>query len=166
MLIRRDTPADTEAIGRLITEAFATARRSSGHEAAIVAALRASDALTLSLVAEDQGKIIGYVAFSPIVVDDAMVSWFGLGPVSVLPPRQRQGIGVALIERGLSNLRDASAKGCVVLGDPNYYGKFGFRNDPGLRYGETGIHFQRLVFVDPVPKGEVRYHIAFDVGRV
>lgn len=133
-LVRAERPGDSNAIHDVIEAAFAGATHASGTEAAIVAALRAAGVLSLSLVAEEKGKIVGHVAFSPVAVEDGAVGWFGLGPVAVRPDRQRRGIGDALIAEGLGRLKAAEAAGCVVLGDPAYYGRFGFSHDPTLSY--------------------------------
>lgn len=167
MPIRLEQPGDADAIRALTTEAFATAPHSSGTEAAIVDGLRAAGALTLSLVAveddEKSGKILGHVAFSPVTIDGAERGWFGLGPVSVKPGRQRGGIGSGLIREGLRRLREMGAAGCVLLGDPGYYGRFGFANDPALVLkGVPPEYFMRLGFGAEQPAGTVRYHAAFD----
>jgi putative acetyltransferase len=136
---------------------------SSQTEKAIVDALRSAGALTLSLIAIEDGKIIGHVAFSPVTINSKTNGWYGLGPVSVWPNQQGRGIGQALIREGLNNLRDMNAQGCVVLGDPGYYSRFGFVSDPGLRYGDVPPeYFQRLGFTEIVPKGEVVFHPGFD----
>jgi putative acetyltransferase len=136
---------------------------SSQTEKAIVDALRSAGALTLSLIAIEDGKIIGHVAFSPVTINGKTNGWYGLGPVSVWPNQQGRGIGQALIREGLNNLRDMNAQGCVVLGDPGYYSRFGFVSDPGLRYGDVPPeYFQRLGFTEIVPKGEVVFHPGFD----
>lgn len=166
MPIRPEQPGDTHAIRALTTAAFATAPHSSGTEAAIVDGLRAVGALTLSLVAVagDAGPtaILGHVAFSPVTIDGADCGWFGLGPVSVRPDRQRGGIGSGLIREGLRRLRAMGAGGCVVLGDPAYYGRFGFAADPALVLeGVPPEYFMRLGFGAEAPAGAVRYHAAF-----
>jgi putative acetyltransferase len=110
----------------------------AGTEPFIVLALRRAGALTISLVAELDSRVVGHVAFSPVAISDgAGVSppgWFGLGPVSVLPELQGRGIGTALIEEGLRRLRTLGAAGCLLEGDPAYYGRFGFRHHAGLMY--------------------------------
>jgi len=91
--------------------------------------------------------------------------WFGLGPLSVRPDRQRKGIGKALVETGLKRLRATDAAVCVVLGDPVYYARFGFVSDPALRYGDVPPeYFQRIVFSGAPPSGGMMYHSAFDAG--
>ncbi|WP_374442753.1 GNAT family N-acetyltransferase [Stella sp.] len=161
--IRLERPGDAPAIAAVVRTAFAGARHRSGTEAAIVAALRAAGALTLSLVASEDGDLVGHVAFSPVTVDGRAVGWFGLGPVAVRPDRQGGGIGQALIREGLDRLRRLGAAGCVVLGAPGFYARFGFVTDAGLRYGGAPPeYFQRLAFTGgPPPAGEVAYHPGF-----
>ena len=156
------TPAHDAAIDALITTAFATAPHSDGNEAAIVTALRAAGALTLSLVACDAGDIIGQVAISPVTIDGQHRAWFGLGPVSVLPERQAEGIGDRLVRDALDRLIAMGAAGCVLLGDPGYYRRFGFAADPDLYLADVPpAYFQRLSWSNPGAKGEVRFHPAF-----
>ncbi|MFD1110765.1 GNAT family N-acetyltransferase [Pseudoroseomonas ludipueritiae] len=162
MLIRPEDAADAQSIRSLVTAAFRDAPHSSGTEADIVDALRAGSALTLSLVAITGGVVVGYVAFSPVMVAGQMPGWFGLGPVAVERSQRRQGIGRLLIEDGLSRLRAQGAGGCVVLGDPAYYGRFGFEPDPALTLaGVPAEYFQRLRLQEEQPAGEVLYHPAF-----
>jgi putative acetyltransferase len=162
MIIRPEHPAGISAIRSLVTAAFRDAPYSGGNEADIVDALRVGSVLTVSLVAEDEGKIVGHVAYSPVVVNSQEVSWFGLGPVAVLAKKRRCGIGAALIETGLKRLRELGARGCVVLGDPQYYRRFGFESDPGLRFANMpSEYFQRLVINGEAPQGVVNYHPAF-----
>ncbi len=164
IVIRDELPGDADVIRSLTTQAFRDAPHSSGTEAAIVDALRTARCLTVSLVAKTQNDgVIGHVAFSPITIDGVAAHWYGLGPVSVRPDRQKQGIGAALIEAGLERLRDLRADGCVVLGDPNYYERFGFMSDPVFAYADIPAeYFQRLVFHGPAPAGLVAYHAAFE----
>lgn len=160
--IRLERPGDEAEIAEVTATAFAKAQHSSGTEAAIVSGLRAAGALSLSLVAVESGGVIGHVAFSPIEIAEAMGAWYGLGPVSVLPLRQRRGIGGALIEEGLARLRASGAAGVVVLGDPAFYHRFGFASDGGLRFGDVPpAQLQWLAFKAATPRGEVRYHPAF-----
>ncbi len=163
--IRAEAPGDAGEIGALTRAAFADAPHSSGTEAAIVDALRAAGALTVSLVALEAGAIVGHAAFSPVKIDAAPGRWFGLGPVSVRPDRQGQGLGRALVAEGLHRLRALGADGCVVLGEPGYYCRFGFVSDPELRYGAVPAgYFQRIVFRGSPPTGEVAYHSGFGAG--
>ena len=165
MRIRRERAGDATAI-RLLTEAaFRDAPHSDQTESRIVDALRSSNALALSLVASQHGEILGHAAFSPIRINGASGDWYGLGPVSVRPDRQRKGMGRSLVQDGLQQLRSMNAAGCVVLGDPAYYGRFGFEYDPALFYaGAPAGYFQRVVFRGDAPTGEVTYHPSFDIA--
>ena len=162
--IRDERPGDAEGLDGLIARAFADHPYSDGSETRIVRALRASGALTLSLVAFDTTHIVvGHVAFSPVVLSDGSLGWYGLAPVSVDPPHQRRGIGRALVGEGLARLRALGASGCVVLGDPAYYALFGFSLRPELFYAPgPPDHFQALTFGGPFPRAEVAYHAAFN----
>lgn len=160
--IRREEPHDIAAIRALAAAAFAGVRHSDGSEPRVIDALRAAGELALSLVAEEDGQMVGHVAFSPVAISDGSMNWFGLGPVSVAPRCQRRGIGSALIERGIADLREAGARGVVLLGEPGYYCRFGFEHDPALRFpGPPPRYFQRLVLAGEAPTGIVRYSAAF-----
>lgn len=116
----------------------------------------------MSLVAEKDGEIVGHVAFSPVEIHGQAVNWYGLGPVAVRPDKQRQGIGARLIEAGLYQIKTHGAAGCVVLGDPGYYARFGFKADPALHFPGVPVeYFQRLDFGDDTRQGVVVYHRAF-----
>lgn len=160
--IRPETPADADAISGLIARAFAAEQFTSHTEQFIVRALRDAGALAVSLVAEHERTIVGHVAFSPVTITSGDAHWYGLGPLAVAPAFQKQGIGSALVLAGIGQLRSMSAAGCVVLGDPAYYGRFGFRTTAGLVYpGPPPEYFMALRFAGPVPRGEVAYHAAF-----
>ncbi len=161
LLIRPETPADAAAISALTTQAFAGAEHSDGTEAQIVERLRDSGGLLLSLVAEDDGRIVGHIAFSDVTIGGRALGWVGLGPVSVAPARQAGGIGTTLIHAGLARMK-AGRMGCVVLGEPGYYGRFGFTAMPGMTYpGVPPEYFMALSWAGPAPRGEVTYHAAF-----
>jgi len=162
MIVRPENPLDFVKIRVLVTAAFDGAPHSDGTEVAIVDALREGGALTVSLVAEQDGEIVGHVAFSPVQIDGREVRWYGLGPVAVRPDRQRQGIGVRLIETGIDRIKSLRAAGCVVLGDPGYYSRFGFKADPALSFpGVPPEYFQSLNFGNEALEGVVVYHQAF-----
>lgn len=162
MRIKRESNEDREAVSDLIARAFLNAEHSDGTEASIVDALRAAGALTISLVATEGASIVGHVAFSPVTIDGAHGGWFGLGPVAVHPAWQGRGVGRELIEAGLAKLQDRGALGCVVLGDPAYYARFGFRADPALRLPNVPpMYFQQLTFGGDQPTGTAQYHKAF-----
>jgi putative acetyltransferase len=162
MLIRFETPADADAIHALTYAAFEPMPFSDNTEARIIRDLRAAGDLTISLVAEEGGEIIGHVAFSPVAIDGIHRGWFGLGPISVKPERQRQGIGKALILKGLDLLRERGASGCALIGNPDIYGRVGFESDGNLRYGDLDTRFvQRIVFKGPPPSGMLTFAPAF-----
>lgn len=162
LVIREERPGDADAIHRLTAAAFAGTEHSDGTEAEIVDALREAGALTVSLVADDAGAIVGHVALSPVRIAGEDLGWHGLGPVSVDPARQRQGIGDRLIRDALERIRAAGSNGCVVLGEPAYYERFGFIADRRLTYaGPPPEYFQSLAFTEPMPAGAVAYHPAF-----
>jgi putative acetyltransferase len=165
LIIRDETEADVAAIAALTEAAFASLDISSHTEQFIIAALRAANALTVSLVAETDGLVVGHIAFSPVRIADGTEGWHGLGPVSVLPERQRRRIGAALIREGLARLRASGAKGCCLVGHPEYYPRFGFSNAPGLFHeGVPPEVFFALSFDGNTPQGEVRFHEAFRAG--
>lgn len=163
MRILPETPRDREAIYALTQDAFKDHPHSQHTEGRIIDALREAGALTLSLAAWDGDEMVGHVAFSPVAVSDGSRDWYGLGPLAVRPDRQRRGVGAALLQEGLARLRAQGAAGCVVLGDPDYYGRFGFVATPGLTYpGVPPEYFMALAFTRPA-QGEVAYHAAFYV---
>lgn len=165
MIIRDEKSADIPAIRTLITDAFRDVSHSNQTEAAIVDGLRQGGMLALSLVASDGDVLLGHVAFSPVTIGGQVLDWFGLGPLSVRPDIQGNGIGQALARAGLDRLKKAGAKGCVLLGAPGYYGRFGFAADPQLWLADVPQeYFLVLGFGGPLPAGEVRYHAAFDAG--
>lgn len=165
MMIRDENPRDCEAIKALVAAAFVDHPHSNQGEARLVGALRDAGALTLSLVAEEAGQVVGHIAFSPVSIDGVEPGWYGLGPVAVRRDRQGQGIGRQLIETGLARLAALGAAGCVLVGEPDFYGRFGFRADPRLTYaGVPPEYFMVRALSAPAvtPAGEVKFHPAFD----
>ena len=161
--IRDELPIDVATIDAVTRAAFASAEHSSGTEHAIVRALRDAGRLEVSLVAEADGQVVGHVAASPVTITGGATGWYGLGPVSVAPGHQGRKIGTALVTRALSKLRAAGAAGCVVLGDPAYYARFGFRAEPRLVLpGVPAGYFQAIPFDGECPAGEVAYDAAFE----
>jgi len=162
IVIRCETDADVSAIAEVTAAAFKTLEISNHTEQFIVAALRAAKTLTISLVAEVNYRVIGHIAFSPVAISDGTRNWYGLGPVSVLPEYQRQGIGKALIQEGLSRLKHINAQGCCLVGHPDYYRRFGFKNMPDLVLeGVPQEVFFALYFDGRPPHGTVTFHDGF-----
>ncbi len=125
MLIRTEAPADILTIDRLVKSAFPTEA-----EANLVMKLRENSNLTLSLVAcSDEGEVIGHVMFSPVTLNGEHLNWQGLAPISVKEEFRGQGIAKALVEEAHSTLRDFGYPVVAVLGDPEFYAKFGYQYD-------------------------------------
>jgi putative acetyltransferase len=162
VLIRSETSADVSGIAEVTVAAFKTLAISNHTEQFIIAALRVAKALTVSLVAEVDGRVVGHIAFSPVTISDGSPKWYGLGPVSVLPECQRRGIGSALIQKGISRLKDLGAGGCCLVGHPEYYRRFGFQNIRGLVHeGVPEEVFFALSLDGHIPQGLVEFHVGF-----
>jgi len=161
-LIRDEKGTDYRAITEVTIAAFEKMEISNHTEQFIIEALRSAKALSVSLVAEVGGHIVGHIAFSPVTVSDGTKDWYGLGPVSVHPDFQRKGIGKALVREGLSRLDDLKAKGCCLVGHPQYYRQFGFENVEELIHeGVPPEVFFVLSFDRNIPQGHVVFHEAF-----
>jgi putative acetyltransferase len=162
MIIRNENKSDAEVISKVTIAAFRDHPISNHTEQFIIDALRDANALTISLVAEIDGQIVGHIAFSPVTISNGSMGWYGLGPISVLPEFQRQGIGKSLVSKGLSLLKAMEGKGCVLVGDPKYYERFGFKNLPDLILeGVPQEYFLALPFGASDTHGFVVFHEAF-----
>jgi putative acetyltransferase len=160
IVVRDETHEEARAITGVTVAAFRTLEVSNHTEQFIIEALRAAGAL--SLVAEVSGRVAGHIAFSPVSVSDGSLGWFGLGPVSVFPELQRQGIGNELIREGLERLKALGGKGCCLVGHPDYYRQFGFGNPQWLVIeGVPQEVFFALSFDGSVPQGSVAFHDVF-----
>ncbi len=162
MIIRSEKPSDIRAIEEVTKAAFEDYQFSQQTEHFIIRDLRAAGALSISLVAEVDGRVVGHIAFSPVTISDGTTNWYGLGPVSVLPDFQGRRIGTTLVNNGLDLLNSMDGKGCALVGLPTYYYRFGFKNYPQLIH--EGI--PQEVFVAKslsglVPSGTVEFHEAF-----
>jgi len=163
IIIRNENELDFEAISEVTKEAFQSLAISNHTEQFIINALRKANALTISLVAEMEKKVVGHIAFSPVTISDGNPDWYGLGPISVLPELQKQGIGKSLMREGLSLLRSLGAKGCVLVGDPGYYERFGFKSLPGLLVdGVPPQYVLALPFETSKVHGAVMFHEGFN----
>lgn len=162
LTIRPEAAADIPRIESLTIAAFRDAVTGNHNEQEIIAALRAAGALTRSLVAELDGRIVGHIALSPVTLSDNTPGWYGLGPLAVEPACQGQGIGSALVRAALEELHALDAAGCVLAGEPAFYSRFGFRPDPALHLdGVPAAYFLTLHLTRHHPAGAVSYHPAF-----
>ena len=160
--IRPEVETDHPAIYDLTRRAFAPMRFAAGDEQALISILRDLGALSLSLVAEHQGEVVGHVALSPVTHESGVAGWFGLGPISVEPALQRQGVGGALIAEARRWLSDQAARGCILTGDPNYYPRHGFLPAPEhAPEAEPPEYFMVLSLAGAHPAGRFRFHPAF-----
>lgn len=166
MNIRTETSNDHKAISRIHYAAF------KGHpqhepgaepvEHRIVELLRDSEALSLSLVAELDAKPVGHVAMSEVRLNTEFEGWYLLGPIGVLPEYQHAGVGTALMRETVTRMRGQGAAGIVLVGDPGFYEKFGFKSYEELGYpGVPGANVLALPFGESKPKGSITPHRAF-----
>jgi putative acetyltransferase len=164
--IRSETPEDIAAIHRLNVQAF----DQRPNEARLVDLLRAAGKAVISLVAVSEGEVMGHVLFSPVTLDppNAGFTGVGLGPVAVSPEFQRQGIGSRLIREGLDRCRQMGFEAVVVLGDPRYYSRFGFKRAGSFGLGNdynADEHFMALELKEGALhnlRGVVKYAPEFD----
>lgn len=166
--IREEQPGDRTAIRNLTTLAFG-----GPYEAQIIDALRSACPGLVSLVAVEDGYIVGHILFSPVTVKGTndIISGMGLGPMAVVPEYQRRGIGTNLVRHGIARLREDGCPFVVVLGHPDYYPRFGFV--PASLYGLAsqweGVPDEAfmVIIIDEASMngahGVVRYRDEFDV---
>lgn len=163
-VIRSEAPADAAGIRDVTERAFLGQEHTCGREAEIVDGLRSAGCLAISLVAESDGQVIGHCAVSPVTVGSGEDCWFGIGPVSVDPRFQRRGHGAMLVRGALAKLEEIGARGCVLVGHPEYYVRFGFRADGSATV--AGVP-QEVTFClklrDCRDPGAVIFHAAFCV---
>jgi putative acetyltransferase len=162
--IRAETAADIDAIRAINIAAFTGHPYSRQTEHLIVDTLRDDGALSVSLVAVRDDRPVGHIAFSPAAVGTMKGDWYLAGPVAVLPELQHRGIGSMLVRSGLEELRARRAAGCVLVGDPGFYRRFGFDAHPGLVHPGVPDEFVLgLSFDGESPAGEIRAHRAFEI---
>lgn len=162
LIIRAECAADQAAIADLTEQAFRDHPYSQQTESFIIAALRRAGALSLSLVAEQGGEVVGHLAFSPAGFSGGSEDWYLIGPLSVRPDLQRQGLGSALMRAGMAQLQADGAQGFALVGEPDYYGRFGFVHQAGVSVEGVPDHFVlTLCLGDVHPQGEIEYHAAF-----
>lgn len=164
MNIRPETEKDKTAIQEINQSAFETFA-----EATLVYTLREQCHPIISLIAEEDGKVVGHIMFSPVTLSESFdLKIMGLAPVAVLPNYQRKGIGAALVQAGLDGCKKLGFGAVVVLGHTNYYPRFGFI--PAARFGihcEYDVPEEAFMVMELQPsyltgaKGKVKYHSAF-----
>jgi len=162
MNIRFEQPGDIEKIREVNLQAFETET-----EANLVEALRNADVELISLVAEENGEVIGHILFSPVILGDLRI--MGLAPMAVLPDRQNKGVGTKLVKSGLQDCEKAGYEAVVVLGHAGYYPRFGFV--PSVNFGiKSEYDVPPEVFMVKELRegalkgaaGTVKYHPAFN----
>ncbi len=160
--IRPELPDDHAVIGDIIVAAFHGMPYAAGDEAQLVGALRSQNALSVSLVAEWQGVLIGQIALSPARPADGTQDWYALGPVAVVPEHQRSGVGSQLVRAGLHAIAAMGARGCILTGNPAYYVRFGFELSPAnVPEGEPAEFFMLKLLGEHRPAGPIAFHPAF-----
>jgi putative acetyltransferase len=165
MIVRPETASDHQAVRRVHATAFTTPA-----EADLVDALRAGAAPLVSLVAEEDGDVVGHVMFSPVTLPDHPERrLMGLAPLAVVPARQRSGVGGALTRAGLERCREIGVGAVVVLGHPGYYPRFGFGRADAYGIGcpfDAPADAWLLLELEPGhlrgASGTARWHAAFD----
>lgn len=162
MLIRTESANDAVKIHQLTKSAFDGRPYAGGDEQHVVDRLRAHKALILSLVAIDHDELVGQISFSEATNTDGSQPWIALGPVSVLPTRQRQGIGSRLILQGLEEFAARGTLGCILTGNPDYYRRFGFAVTPDhAPSNEPAEFFMLKLFGEQAPGGRFSFHPLF-----
>ncbi|MFD1008922.1 MULTISPECIES: GNAT family N-acetyltransferase [Oceanisphaera] len=161
LICRTERPGDGDEIDEVVCTAF-----DREDEADLVWALREQAAISLSQVAEYEGAIIGHLAMSPVFINGEDIGWLALAPISVWPDCQRQGVATAMIQSVLDSANELDWAGVVLLGDPRFYSRFGFKPalELGLEYAasDTGEQLMAMAFKQPAPSGLVTYHPAFE----
>lgn len=164
VILRPEKPGDITAIQAVIESAFREHPHSRQTEARVVERLRGEGGMSLSLVAQQPGGVVGHLACSPVSVSGGAPGWHSIGPLAVSPGFQGAGVGTALVWHALRTLRHLGAAGCVALGEPAYFGRFGFRSTPAMRLpGAPHGCFLVRPFERLIPLGVVSLHPAFEL---
>ena len=160
LICRTERPGDGDEIDELVCAAFG--REQEGD---LVWALREQGAISLSQVAEYDDAIIGHLLMSPVLIEGEDIGWLALAPVSVWPECQNQGIASALITAALDCANELDWAGVVLLGNPEFYSRFGFKpaSEFGLEYesATTGEQFMAMALKAQPVSGRVTYHPLF-----
>ncbi len=162
VLIRPETPEDHQAIFDIIQRAFAPMPYAGGDEQLLPNRFRDANILACSLVAESDSSVIGQITLTPALSADGSTGWYAIGPLAVEPALKHQGIGSMLMRAAIQWMREQAATGCVLVGNPDYYSRFGFRLYPDLApAGEPAEFYQMLSFDDLEPNHVVHFHPLF-----
>jgi putative acetyltransferase len=162
IVIRPEVASDVAAITDVIDAAFLGMPYAEGDEAELVTVLRQTGALYVSLVAELENAVVGHIAFSPAHLSNKAAGWYGLGPLAVFPAYQNAGIGSALLRKGLETISGLGAHGCILVGLPQIYSRFGFVQAPNnAPSDEPKDYFMVKIFKGGVPIGPIFFHEAF-----
>lgn len=160
--LRVERPDDVATIQRITKQAFAQVPHASGSEDRIIDGLREAGVLLSWVAVIAENEVVGQVSLSPVRIGGSSEGWFGLGPIAVDPQYQRRGVGSRLVEGATSYLRSVGACGCILIGDPSWYRRFGFLPAPDMRFAEVSAPWLMVLpFVEDWPQGEVHYHPAF-----
>ena len=161
-LIRPECADDYAAIYYVTKRAFAPMPFSDGDEQELIGRFRDAGVLALSLVADMDGSVIGQITLTPAFAADGSPGWFALGPIAVAPEYQNMKIGGKLMEAGIAWLREQDSAGCVLVGNPAYYNRFGFERYPALApEGEPAEYYQILPLRVKEPSVVVGFHPLF-----
>lgn len=164
IIIRPERVEDHEAIYDITKRAFAPMPYADGDEQELIGRFRNAGVLALSLVAEKDGKMVGQITFTPAFAADGSAGWFALGPVSAEPELKHQGIGSQLIQAGIAWLKEQNAAGCILIGNPAYYSRFGFLPFPDLTpEGMPAEYYQILPLGAAQPDVVVGFHPLFGI---
>lgn len=162
LTVRPERDDDRHAVHDVTQRAFAPMSYAGGNEQDLINRFRDAGALAASLVAQYDGHVVGQLTLTPATAADSSAGWFAMGPVAVAPEMQGMGIGAALIRAGIDWLHDHAAAGCVLVGNPAYYSRFGFRRAPQLcPPGQPADYFQILPIGTAEPTSVVAFHPLF-----
>lgn len=160
--IRSERPEDYQAIHDVTQRAFAPMPHADGDEHQIIGRLRDAGVLAVSLVAEQAARVIGQVTLTPAAPVDGAPGWYALGPIAVEPDFKHQGIGSALISSAIDWMKEQDAAGCILVGNPAYYRRFGFRPFPQFApAGQPAQFFQVLPLRAAEPSCTISFHPLF-----
>ena len=163
IVIRPEVARDIAAINDVIDEAFLDVPYAEGDEAELVNVLRRTGALSVSLVAELDNAVVGHIAFSPARSSNGASGWYGLGPLAVIPAHQNMGIGSALLCKGLEIVSDLGAHGCILVGLPQIYSRYGFEQSPdNAPSDQPKEYFMVKIFKGGIPTCTLYFHEAFN----